>query len=191
MRPTSTFSNRILILMPLWILFLCGGCKSDKVDPESPKTYYWSLDEKIEVEIHPRVVTLRDARVLNQKEIAELLGIEEEMITSATRAHNELWRIDLNKNHLQLSQHTIPALSLNGSVILMTGEITLMPSSTTNLNELIQKYNLTLVQQPNYGVYLFLAPNPSQTLSLANTIQEKENVKWASPNFISPYVTLN
>ena len=188
MRPQSIFLKSIFITLAIMSGLLYTGCKSDQVDPVSLKTYYWSLDEKIEVEIHPNVVSLRETRALNQKEIAEILGIEEKMIVSITRVHPELLRIHVNQDHLKFSEQTIPALSLNGSAILMTGEITLMPEPNTDVNELVQKYNLTLLQQTNYGVYLFLSPNPSQTLSLANTIQEKENVKWAAPNIISNHV---
>lgn len=58
-------------------------------------------------------------------------------------------------------------------------------TSKTNIDKIVQKYDLTFIKETIYGSCIFETSDASQTLKVANTIHEKENVVWSSPDFVT------
>lgn len=75
--------------------------------------------------------------------------------------------------------------------IYLTGEITIMPNGQTRIEDIVNKYGLTLIKKLEYGPYLLKVADVSKTLEVANEIHETEKVEWASPDLLAPYTTLN
>lgn len=183
--------NILYTTLLLAAVLLVTGCSKD-ADSVEKSAYIWGESEKITVGIHPKVVTVIYQNEEQKKDIPALLGVKEKAIASITRVHSKIWRIDLKEKYRGNSPNAIPALTMNGSApILMTGEISIMPTKDSDIDQLIEKYNLRLVDASNYGSYLLAVPDPSQTLTIANSIHETENVKYATPDFIGIVVPMS
>lgn len=156
------------------------------------QSYIWTKKEKLPIRFHPTVVTLKYASDLQLKDIARKLEIDEKLILKVERTHSKIYRVDLIEEYKNKIDDVIPAVTVNGDQpILMTGEISVMPKAKTDINFIIKKYSLKLIEKTNYGAYLLAVPNPSKTLSIANEIHEREEVSYATPDFIMNAKTFN
>lgn len=53
------------------------------------------------------------------------------------------------------------------------------------IQALAKKYELDVLRKTPYDVYIVRVSDIKNTLNVANTIKESENVSWSCPNFVS------
>lgn len=90
----------------------------------------------------------------------------------------------LSKKSLSKS---VPAIRETGTneIGFITDEISIKLPESMGIQALAKKYELDVLRKTPYDVYIVRVSDIKNTLNVANTIKESENVSWSCPNFVS------
>jgi len=153
-------------------------------------SYYWDGNEKIMIETDASFVLIEIPS--NYAELDKLMSGEG--IVAVSAKNNNVTQLILQSDSpSRLSATNIPGARLiegfhqidHKSISFITDEISIMFYNEADLNSIVKKHNLILVEKTPYGAYLFRTSDPGKALATANTIKETEKVIWSCPNFLN------
>lgn len=164
-------------------------------DSASQELYYWHGDEKIYFELDQSLALVeiqggtpeQYSNFMPDNKVVAIRMEDENTLQLIASAENALRVFDRHKDHNHVNGVYTAIKTRGGATAFITNKISItFPENInqTDVDDIARRYHLSLVKETTYGAHLFRANDASQTLKIANTIQESEKVLWSSPDFV-------
>lgn len=152
---------------------------------EGDAMHYFQIDTSITL-IEFKVDRIEEQSLLDSYPEAEAYRIKDDStIQLITRSMSKLLgKISAQDNIIQYP--AIQVKETNG-ISFVTDEISIKfknKKSESDLEGFADKLDLIHLMETSYGAHIFRVPDRVKTVSIANFIQENEQVIWSSPNFV-------
>jgi len=184
-------------------LFLLSACFLFTAQQSfGQQAYYWADDQKAELTENNQAIALHfqlGAMPGNLEQLAQVNGVSKVEIHPAHgRAILHLdgsysgtaaeFAASLNLPAGSLRSAAFGFTHEGGTPMWLTHEVVLQLSgagSLSNYSDLMQRYNARY-SRDRFGVAVLDVDQPADALALANAIQERGGVNWATPDFYAP-----
>lgn len=161
-----------------------------KAYPQS-SNYYWNGETRVAIQTDSSLFLVEITP--DNKSDLELVSSRSEVITNRSNYNGSSQYIFSSKSTVFKSlskkslSKSVPAIRETGTneIGFITDEISIKLPESMGIQALAKKYELDVLRKTPYDVYIVRVSDIKNTLNVANTIKESENVSWSCPNFVS------
>jgi|GEM_PF-2765995 len=160
--------------------------------------FYYSLGEKIMLEVQPDIVLLRNSQFRKNK-TSNIGGAELAFSKEYSHAKTSFQLFDVKniklKNEVLNTEYIFPVFKdKKGKLVLPTENIIvgIYPNTTkADLEKLAKKYSINLKDKdypiPGMAQFTLLPEQLAKVLEISNLLYEEKETRWAQPDFIAPF----